>query len=134
MNFSVLPCGGMIADGILDTQPVSREGEEGTRKAVSTFHLLLIKQSHTTFHKIDSDEVVFYHLGGPCYIHILNETTGELKSEILGNPLATPDAKFQVTMPRGVWFSQEPLSKDGFHLMGLSMSPALKGSDLRLPD
>ena len=58
--------------------------------------------------------------------------SGELKTQILGNPLLTENACFQAVIKAGDWFAVELHDQTSFALMGRVASPGLKSTEYAL--
>ena len=93
LGLSKPECYGQIAANITTSDTVSRDGEDKSRCSITSFYYLLIGESHSCFHKINSDEIVHFYAGDAAYIHTIDEN-GTLKTQILGDPLQTPGASF----------------------------------------
>ena len=133
LNFSFNEgVGGLIAENILTTASmVLREGLDKPVPAGSSYYYLLIGRGHSCFHKIKSEEIMHFYAGDACYIHAIDDQ-GNLTTSILGDPASSPNASFQVLVPKGHWFSQEPILKSSYTLMGLTMAPAFQEGDLEI--
>ncbi len=101
------------------------------RPAGTAIYYLLRENDFSAFHKIKSDEIWHYYQGNPLWIHEIN-SKGELQSHLLGNAEQFKEAKFQVVIRAGNWFSAEPLMGIGFSFVGCTVSPGFEFKDFVL--
>jgi len=104
---------------------------EELRHWATGIYFLLETGNFSAFHRLKSDETWFFHSGKSISIYIL-KNNGKLTVEKLGNPLETPDATFQVTIPAEVWFAAEVNEKDSYVLVSCFVAPGFNYVDFEL--
>jgi predicted cupin superfamily sugar epimerase len=103
---------------------------QGHRSFSTSIYYLLQKGNFSAFHRIKSDEIWHYHLGGQVLIHVL-DLKGNYQCKILGNNI-TEGAAFQVIIPAGTWFAAEPAPGNDFTLAGCTVAPGFDFADFEL--
>jgi hypothetical protein len=101
----------------------------GAPRAVSTAILYLLREGEKSrLHRIKSDELWHYHLGGGLRLTELRPG-GKIQETIIGPGLAAGQ-KLQHAVPAGAWFGAEPLA--GFALVGCTVAPGFDFADFEL--
>ena len=95
------------------------------------FIFLLTFEEHSKFHKLTSDEIWHFHLGGAARIHIISPS-GILTEETIGSDFDKGE-KLQVIIKRGHWFAAE-ISRGDYILVGCTVSPGFEFEDFQLAD
>ena len=90
-------------------------------KAWSSIYFLLEKGDVSHFHRLQSDELWYYHAGSALTIYIIDEE-GSLSAKQLGLDIAKGEAP-QVLVPRGTIFGSAQ-NEEGFSLVGCMVAPA----------
>ncbi len=88
---------------------------------------LLPAGSVSRLHRIKSDEIWFFHLGGPLVIVELDESLGRLRRTRLG-----PQYCLQHTVKAGTWFGAYPEKATKFSLVGCVVAPGFDFKDFEL--
>jgi predicted cupin superfamily sugar epimerase/nucleoside phosphorylase len=104
-----------------------------SRKAGSSIYYLLRGNEFSAFHILKSDEIWHYYKGSPVKIHMI-DISGNLTTYILGNPLESSQAMFQVIIPANNWFAAEVLDKKSFSFVGCTVSPGFEFKDFNIAD
>lgn len=105
-----------------------------TRNAGSSIYFLLEKKAFSAWHQLTSDEIWHYYDGdSPIVIHFI-DSNGNYSAKILGHPLKKSDASFQILVRAGDWFAAELSNKDGYALVGCTVSPGFEYQDFILAD
>jgi predicted cupin superfamily sugar epimerase len=98
-------------------------------RSVSTAILYLLGEADKSrFHRIKSDELWHYHLGGALRLTQLL-AGGNISETIIGPDLAAGQ-KLQHAVPAGAWFGAEPLA--GYCLVGCTVAPGFDFADFEL--
>jgi predicted cupin superfamily sugar epimerase len=112
----------------------------GIRSAATTIYFLLEhkedKKDFSAFHRLKSDEIWHYCDGNPIKIYRINQQ-GQLISQIVGNPMITVGANFQVIVPAKTWFAAEVMPVNNaidFGLVTCTVSPGFEFADFELAD
>ncbi|XP_013410178.1 uncharacterized protein LOC106173557 [Lingula anatina] len=106
-------------------------GDE-TRRAGTSIYLLLSGEEKMTWHKLKSDEVLFFHHGVPLKIHLILPD-GKYQSKLLGNTLTNEEADFQVVIPHGSWFAYELTDKLQYAFYSEVVAPGFEFKDWSAP-
>jgi predicted cupin superfamily sugar epimerase len=88
----------------------------------------LSKGDKSHFHRLTSDEIWYYHAGGPTDVYIIDQN-GQLHHQILGADLEKGE-QFQVILQAGVWFAASPI--DEFSLFGCMVAPGFDFQDFEI--
>ena len=131
------PEGGFFAETYRATDTVKPNAEhfDGAEKASATsIYFLLETHNFSAFHRIKSDEQWHFYEGSPVEIRIIDRQTGELTTHVLGNPVTTPGASFQVVVPARSWFAASIQGDQPYSLVGCTVSPGFEFQDFELAD
>ncbi len=104
--------------------------EDGAKRNLATsIYFLLEGEQKSHFHQLKSDELWYFHAGGPVKIHIVEDE--EYRTEILGLDLDRGQSP-QVLIPRNSIFAAEVVDKNSFCLMGCMVNPGFDFKDFRM--
>lgn len=105
----------------------------GRRRHVSTaIYFLLPRGNISRFHRIQSDEIWHFHLGGPLEI-VEIDSRGKPRRTLLGSCLSKGHV-LQHVVPAGRWFGAKPIRRTAFALVSCTVSPGFDFADLDLGD
>ncbi len=94
----------------------------GAGRACATSILFLLTSGNpSNFHRIDAEEVWFYHGGDPLTVHILDKD-GSYSSIAIG-PNLNAGQVLQAVIPPDVWFGSSCDIDAGFSLVGCVVVP-----------
>ena len=97
-------------------------GEEiNGRQSYGTIYYLLTQDSCSLMHKLDADEVWYYHDGPALEMLLIYEDHGEVR--YLGKDLLKGEEP-QILVPKGVWQGSHMAYEGEYTLVSTSMSPA----------
>jgi hypothetical protein len=99
----------------------------GPRSVSTAIYFLLTPTTCSALHRLQSDEVFHFHLGGPVrMLQLLPDGSG--RTVILGSDVRAGQ-QLQVLAPRGVWQGSllEPGSE--FALLGCTVAPGFEYAD-----
>ncbi len=96
----------------------------------TSIYFLLNQNQISAFHKLQADEIWYYHKGSALVIHIISPE-GNYHKVILGLKLKSGENP-QVVIPHNHWFSAELLNKSTYSLISCSVSPGFEFSDFEL--
>ncbi len=102
----------------------------GDRSCSTAIYYLLPKGAHSRFHRIKSDEIWHFYLGGPLRIAELGRE-GSLKETLLGANV-TKGQVLQYCVPAGVWFGARPAQGTEYALVGCTVSPGFDYADFEI--
>ncbi len=123
------PEGGFFRETYRSAEKMTTRG--GVERPISTGILFLLPEGEKSrLHRIKSDEVWHFHLGGALRLtHISPE--GKIENFLLG-----PDIKkgqtLQHVVPARYWFGAEPEPGSGFCLVGCTVAPGFDFADFDL--
>lgn len=108
------------------------EGFVGYRNFCTAIYFLLPANTFSAFHRILSDECWHFYEGAPVNIYVI-KPSGELEIVKLGKNVHEGEV-FQAVVPAGCWFASQPVTDDGFSLVGCTVSPGFEFADFELAD
>jgi len=104
----------------------------GARNYSTAIYFLLPERSKSNLHRIKSDEVWHFYLGGPLSIAQIFPD-GRMEKVTLGRDLKAGH-KFQHVVPAGCWFGAYPEAGGGFSFVGCTVAPGFDFADFVLAD
>jgi uncharacterized protein len=127
------------SDLLLPSQALPREFN-GPRAAATSIFFLLDEQSFSAFHRLRSDELWHFHIGGPLLIHVIAPDSS-YSTIRLGSSHESGET-LQAVVKAGSWFgshlaprpleSPESTSSDRFALVGCTVTPGFDFEDFEL--
>jgi predicted cupin superfamily sugar epimerase len=104
----------------------------GERSFCTAIYFLLESGRFSALHRLKTDELWFFHAGGPMSIHCITDD-GQHHVAPLGN---SPDRgeNLQVVVPAGSWFGAQPLGPGSFSLVSCTVAPGFDFSDFEMAD
>ena len=100
-------------------------------RPVSTGILYLLPEGqYSSLHRIKSDEMWHFHLGGALRLTQISPK-GKVESVILG-PDVLKGEKLQHVVPAGFWFGAQPQPGASFCLLGCTVAPGFDFADFEL--
>lgn len=110
-----------------DETTVNKNGD--LRNVCTAIHFLLEDKDKSHFHRIQSDELWFFHLGQPLEIYyILGK---EIKTVTLGNNIQNGDVLF-CKIPANTWFASKLKHPKGYSLVSCTVAPGFDFADFEL--
>lgn len=128
-------CKALIAKFCLQPHPEGGWYRETHRSAVPgpdgrcavTSILFLLEHPHVShLHRIDAEELWYWHAGTALDVHVLG-CDGTLATHHLG-----PQGAFQLVVPQGLWFGAEPPTPGDWALVGCAVAPGFEFSGFEL--
>lgn len=102
----------------------------GNYNAFTSIYYLLEGNDFSSFHRLSSDEIWYFHKGVPLLIHMIddegNYSSQELSDEISGT--------LQFMVPAGVWFAAGIPSGRDFVLVSCAVAPGFEFSEFEMAD
>ncbi|MFN0050320.1 MAG: cupin domain-containing protein [Cytophagales bacterium] len=105
------------------------ERYSGDRNFATSIYFLLRSEDISAFHKIQSDELWYFHAGETVEIHILHKTG--LITQKLGSKTEEGE-HLQALIPRQHWFAAKVLVPNSFILVSCVVAPAFDFTDFEL--
>ncbi len=117
-----------------DTIPgdVLSSGFSGERNISTSIYYLLEGEDKSAFHRIKSDEIWHFYTGSSS-IEIWMLIDKKLIKKRVGKDIENRE-EFQVVVPKNTWFSAHLTDKDGYTLVGCTVSPGFHFEDFELAD
>lgn len=97
------------------------------KNAYSSIYYLLSGHDFSAWHRIQSDESWFFHLGCDIAIHYFD------RQNVLATiQIGLETGLFQATIPAGTWFAAKPVRTDSFCLASCVVGPAFTFSEFEM--
>ncbi|WP_142415082.1 cupin domain-containing protein [Hathewaya massiliensis] len=113
----------------LDTLNLNEKEKNLERTLWSSIYFLLQNGEVSHFHRLQSDEIWYYHGGSPLTIYIISPE-GQLTKKFLGLDIENGEAP-QVLVPKNYIFGSA-MNHDGYSLVGCMVSPGFHFDDFEL--
>lgn len=129
-RFALLPHpeGGYFRESYRSPEPVSLP--RGTRSASTAIYFLLPEGSVSKLHRIQSDEVWHFYLGGPLRLTEIHADGGR-REVVLGQDVKKGQL-LQHVVTAGVWFGAAPDKGSAFSFVGCTVAPGFDFADFEL--
>jgi uncharacterized protein len=126
------PEGGWFRETWRSPVSFSPEGYSGPRRAATAIYFLLHPGERSRWHVVRSDELWFWHSGGPLDLRMggAGNEPSAASSVLLGGDLSVGQQP-QARIPGGVWQSAEPAG-DAPVLVSCVVVPGFDFADFRL--
>ncbi|WP_433057872.1 cupin domain-containing protein [Dactylosporangium sp. CS-033363] len=126
------PEGGWFRETWRSAVSFSPPGYDGPRSAATAIYFLLNPGEESAWHVVRSDELWFWHSGGPLTLRLggAGDQPGPGPSAVLGSDVAAGQRP-QVLIPAGEWQSAVPAS-DQPVLVSCVVAPGFDYADFRL--
>ena len=106
------------------------EGKTGGKNFCTAIYFLLPAGHRSRLHRIKSDELWHFYLGGPLTVASIS-TDGRVARAVLGGDAAA-GGRVQHMVPAGCWFGAYPEEGTAFSFVGCTVAPGFDFSDLEL--
>lgn len=100
----------------------------GERNFSTAIYFLLVENSFSAFHRIQSDECWHFYTGDSVDIHVLHPN-GNYELIKLGNNIEIGE-QYQAMVPAGAWFASK--TNGNYSLVGCTVSPGFDFADFEL--
>ena len=124
------PEGGFYAETYRSSAFTLNKNEE-KRNLSTAIYFLLHDTNKSNFHRIQSDELWFFHQGEP--IEIVTIQGGKANSIILGNNIKQGELP-QATIPANTWFGSKLKDGKGYALVSCTVAPGFDFLDFELAE
>src|SRR5262249_30924025 len=122
------PEGGFYNETYRSAYTIVNEKKEN-RNVSTAIYYLLEDGDKSHFHRIQSDELWFFHLGQP--MEIVSIQGEHLTTFILGSDINNDEFP-QVRIPANTWFAAGVKNAKGFSLVSCTVSPGFDFADFSL--
>lgn len=103
---------------------------QGERNLLTSIYFLLTSNNASNFHKIESDEIWYYHEGSSLTVHTLTED-GVYKALKVGMNLEKGEQP-QVLVPKGLIFGSTVTDPNSYSLVSCAVAPGFDFQDFKL--
>ncbi|MDP2599496.1 MAG: cupin domain-containing protein [Deltaproteobacteria bacterium] len=128
------PEGGFFKETYRDegkiVQKALPEKFKGDRHFSTAIYFLLPEGTKSSFHRIQSDEVWHFYLGGSLTI-VQIAPDGKMEKITLGSDVKKGE-KLQYVVPAGYWFGAYPNSGSSYSFVGCTVSPGFDFADFEM--
>ena len=97
------------------------------KSALTSIYYLLAGKDFSAWHRIQSDETWYFHLGCDLLIYLFDEN--KLLRTI---QIGMTSKNLQVTIPAHSWFAAKPLNKNEFCLVSCAVAPGFEFKDFEM--
>ena len=122
------PEGGFYKEAYRSNKQVLRNPPAGLKQACTSIYYLISDADFSGFHRIESDEIWYFHKGSPLHIHIIDANgalaTRELSDKATGN--------LQVVVEAGQWFAAELPGAKGYVLVSCAVAPGFDFGEFKM--
>ena len=119
------------ADALID-QHALPVAFSGSRNVSTAIYYLLPEGEKSRLHRILSDEIWHFYLGGPLEI-IEISVEGDLRKTVLGQNIHNGEV-VQHMVPAGSWFGARPLAGSEFCFVGCTVAPGFDFADFEMAE
>jgi len=102
----------------------------GPRPASTAIYFLLDGKVFSALHRLRSDEVWHFYLGGALLVHVIEADGSYNKIELGSDPEA--GQVLQAVVKAGCWFAAEMKDVSSFALVGCTVAPGFDFADFEL--
>lgn len=113
----------------LESLSLNTEKNFSERNLWTSIYFLLKTGEVSHFHRLQSDEIWYYHSGSPLTIYIISPE-GELTKKFLGLDIENGEAP-QILIPKNYIFGSA-MNHEGYSLVGCMVSPGFHFDDFEL--
>lgn len=128
------PEGGYFKETYRDSGTIARNALpsdfSGDRNFSTAIYFLLPEGKKSHLHRIKSDEVWHFYLGGPLTV-VQISPEGKIEEIVLGQDV-TSGQKIQHVVPRGYWFGAYPNPASRFSFVGCTVAPGFDFTDFEM--
>ncbi|RUL88809.1 cupin domain-containing protein [Tautonia sociabilis] len=105
---------------------------DGPRPVATSIYFLLTSDSFSSLHRLNSDELWYFHAGSPLTVHVI-DPEGAYRPIKVGLNL-DDGQRPQAVVPAGSWFGATVDEPGGFSLVGCAVAPGFAFADFELAD
>ncbi len=104
---------------------------EGDRSYGTGIYFMLTSDTFSAFHRIEQDELWFFHQGSAIELHMISPD-GDHSKHLIGNDILDGEQP-QLLVPATYWFAARVVQEDNFALVSCTVSPGFDFRDFILP-
>jgi len=136
LNLQPHPEGGYYAETYRAQEKIAHSALNsrfsGDRSFSTAIYFLVPAGTFSAFHRIQADEGWHFYYGTPLRVHMLVEGQGYSYQD-LGMDFEQGQRP-QFVVPHGAWFASEPVSDEGFSLVGCTVAPGFDFEDFEMAE
>lgn len=117
------------ADLVLEKAALPR-AFAGARPASTAIYYLLNEGSFSAFHRLQSDELWHFHVGGTLIVHVIEENGRYSEIQVGSDPEA--GEALQAVVKAGSWFAARVKDGEPFALVGCTVAPGFDFEDFEI--
>ncbi len=102
----------------------------GHRPASTAIYFLLEREDFSAFHRLRSDEVWHFYLGGSLAVHVIGPDAQYSMIRMGNDPEA--GEVLQAVVKAGCWFASQVIDRNSFALVGCTVAPGFDFEDFEL--
>ncbi|WP_079474831.1 cupin domain-containing protein [Marinococcus halophilus] len=102
------------------------------RAQYTSIHFLVRSGEPSRLHRLESDEMWYFHTGTPLDVHMIHPESGRHEIMTLG-PNPANDEVLQGLVPKGIIFGAEVRKPEQFALVSCVVVPGFEFADFELP-
>jgi predicted cupin superfamily sugar epimerase len=104
---------------------------EGDRSYSTGIYFMLTGDTFSAFHRIEQDELWFFHQGYTIELHMISPK-GAHSKHLIGNDISSGERP-QLLVPATYWFAARVVDTSEFALVSCTVSPGFDFRDFILP-
>jgi predicted cupin superfamily sugar epimerase len=102
----------------------------GSRTAATAIYFLLEAENFSAFHRLRSDELWHFYLGGALLVHVIEADGRYFEIQLGSDPEA--GEVFRAAVKAGCWFASQVKDGKSFALVGCTVAPGFDFEDFEL--
>lgn len=135
LNLQPHPEGGFYAETYRSKHSIPNEvlagNHEGDRNYGTGIYFMLTRDTFSAFHRIEQDELWFFHQGATIELHMISQE-GVHSKHLIGNDIGSGERP-QLLVPETYWFAAKIVGDADFALVSCTVSPGFDFRDFILP-
>lgn len=121
------PEGGYFREIFRSPHVVKPSDARAARSALTTIYFLLLKDQHSRWHRVASDEAWHFHEGDPLSVYWIDDQNG-VHEEVLGDH--SSNSHSICVVPAGCWQAAKPRGE--YSLVGCTVGPGFDFQDFEM--
>ena len=124
------PEGGYYKEVYRSDKQVARPSSPELKQACTSIYYLLEGADYSGFHRLQSDELWYFHQGSPLHIHLINEQGNYIVHELSD----TETGSFSIIIKAGEWFASQIPAKSGYVLASCAVAPGFDFAEFEMAE
>lgn len=122
------PEGGYYKEVFRSRIEINKLHETTVKQACTSIYYLLEGADYSGFHRLQSDEIWYFHKGQPLYVHAISPDGVYIIHELSD----TETGSLSVVIPAGWWFAAQIPSGKKFTLVSCAVAPAFNFTEFEM--